>query len=90
HVINFDIQNGTVSLWYKDNKQETVDSALAAAKKAVETVGADHDAFTVRLGTGTIALQQAMNDVVERYHWVIIGLLNFTILLGCSYAYKSI
>ena len=90
HVINFDIQNGTVSLWYKDNKQETVDSALAAAKKAVETVGVDHDAFRVRLGTGTIALQQAMNDVVERYHWVIIGLLNLVILLGCSYAYKSL
>ncbi|WP_428310485.1 efflux RND transporter permease subunit [Hydrocarboniphaga sp.] len=89
HVINFDIQNGTVSLWYKDNKQETIDAALAAAKKAVETVGVDHKAFTVRLGTGTIALQQATNNVVERYHWVIIGLLNFVILLGCSYAYRS-
>ena len=90
HVINFDIQNGTVSLWYKDNKQDTVDSALAAAKQAVEQVGIDHAAFTVRLGTGTIALQQAMNHVVERYHWVIIGLLNLVILLGCSYAYKSV
>jgi predicted RND superfamily exporter protein len=89
HVINFDIQNGTVSLWYKDNKQETIDAALAAAKKAVDTVGVDHKSFTVRLGTGTIALQQATNDVVERYHWVIIGLLNFVILLGCSYAYRS-
>jgi predicted RND superfamily exporter protein len=89
HVVDFDIQNGTVSLWYKDNKQGTVDAALAAARKAVEEVGVDHAAFTVRLGTGTIALQQAMNHVVERYHWVIISLLNFVILLGCSYAYRS-
>jgi predicted RND superfamily exporter protein len=89
HVVDFDIQNSTVSLWYKDNKQETVDSALAAARKAVEQVNADHDAFIVRLGTGTIALQQAMNIVVERYHWIIIGLLNLVILLGCSYAYRS-
>ncbi len=89
HVMNFEQQNSTVSLWYKDNKQETVDAALAAAKAAVDQVGIDHANFTVRLGTGTIALQQAMNNVVKRYHWVVIGLLNLVILLGCSYAYKS-
>ena len=89
HVMNFEQQNSTVSLWYKDNKQETVDSALAAASAAVAQVGIDHKNFTVRLGTGTIALQQAMNNVVKRYHWVVIGLLNLVILLGCSYAYRS-
>src|SRR3546814_16814427 len=30
-----------------------------------------------------------MNNVVHRYHWVIIGCLNFVILLGCSLAYRS-
>lgn len=90
HVMDFNQQNSSVSFWYKDNKQETVDAALAAARAAVATVGVDHKQFTVRLGTGTIALQQAMNDVVRRYHWVVIGLLNLVILLGCSYAYKSV
>jgi len=90
HIIDFDQQNSTVSLWYKDNKQETVDAALAAAEAAVAKVGIDHEAFTVRLGTGTIALQQAMNRVVERYHWAIMGLLNLVILIGCSYAYRSV
>ncbi|TXI88484.1 MAG: RND transporter, partial [Cupriavidus sp.] len=80
----------TVSLWYKDNKQGTVDSALAQAKKAVEAVGLDHKDFVIRLGSGTIALQQAMNNVVHRFHWVIIGLLNLVILTGCSLAYRSI
>lgn len=89
HVIDFEQQNSTVSLWYKDNKQATVDAALASARAAVEKVGIDHEAFIVRLGTGTIALQQAMNNVVERYHWVVIGLLNLLILFGCSLAYKS-
>ena len=89
NVIDFDQENSTVSLWYKDNKQETVDAALKAAAAAVAVVGADHAKFRVRLGTGTIALQQAMNNVVHRYHWVIIGLLNLVILLGCSLAYRS-
>jgi predicted RND superfamily exporter protein len=89
NVMDFDQQNSTVSLWYKDNKQETVDAALAAARAAVAAVGIDHKQFIVRLGTGTIALQQAMNNVVKRYHWVVIGLLNLVILLGCSLAYRS-
>ena len=42
HVIDFNMQNSTVSLWYKDNKQETVDGALAAARAAVDRVGIDH------------------------------------------------
>ena len=90
NVMDFDQQNSTVSLWYKDNKQETVDAALAAARAAVEQVGLDHKQFRVRLGTGTIALQQAMNNVVKRYHWVVIGLLNLVILMGCSLAYRSV
>lgn len=89
HVINFEQQNGTVSLWYQDNKQDTVDTALAQARDALKQVGIDHDQFRIRLGSGTIALQHAMNYVVERYHWVILGLLNLVILLGCSFAYRS-
>ncbi|SEQ20399.1 hypothetical protein SAMN04488038_104274 [Solimonas aquatica] len=90
NVIDFNMQNSTVSAWYKDNKQETVDAALASARAAVAKVGIDHKDFIVRLGTGTIALQQAMNNVVKRYHWVIIGLLNLVILAGCSLAYRSL
>lgn len=90
NVVDFELQNSTVSFWYPDNKQDTVDHALASARAAVETVGTDHDTFTVRLGSGTIAIQQAINHVVERYHWAIMGLLNLVILLVSSYAYKSL
>lgn len=90
HVVDFTLQDSTVSLWYKDNKQETVDHALESAARAVEAVGIDHERFRVRLGSGVIALQQAMNSVVERYHWFILGLLNCAVMIISAYAYKSI
>ena len=90
HVADFVQQNATVSLWYKDNKQETVDLALEQTRAALEEVGLDHEAFTIRLGTGTIALQQSINDTVDYYQWIILGLLNLVILITCSYAYRSV
>jgi len=90
HIADFQFQNSTVSLWFKDNKQETVDGALAAAKRAVAVVGEDHPDFRVRLGTGVIALQEAMNSVVERYHWFILGLVNVAVLVIATLAYKSV
>jgi uncharacterized protein len=44
----------------------------------------------VRLASGTIALQQAMNLVVSRYHWLILGLLNLAIFVVATYAYRSV
>jgi len=90
HVADFEFQNSTVSFWYKDNKQETVDHALAAAAKAVEEVGLEHPDFHVRLGTGVIALQQAMNNVISRYHWIIIGMVNVAVMILAGFAYRSI
>ena len=90
HVTDFVQQNATVSLWYKDNKQETVDRALAHANEALAQIGVDHDAFRIRLGTGTIALQQSINDTVDYYQWIILGLLNLVILVTCGLAYRSV
>ncbi|MGR8946950.1 MAG: efflux RND transporter permease subunit [Gammaproteobacteria bacterium] len=90
HVADFGFNHSTVSLWYKDNKQETVDAALASATKAVEIVGKDHPEFRVRLGTGVIALQQAVNNVVERYHWLIMVMVNGAVMLISAFAYRSI
>lgn len=89
-VADFQFQNSTVSAWFKDNKQETVDAALASARRAVAAVGEDHPEFRVRLGTGMIALQQAMNNVVERYHWFILGLVNLAVMVIAAYAYRSV
>ena len=90
HVADFELKNGAVSLWYKDNKQATVDTALAQTRAAIEEVGVEHDAFRIRLGTGAIALQQSVNDTVDLYQWIILAALNLVILITCSLAYKSI
>jgi predicted RND superfamily exporter protein len=89
HITDFVFQTSTVSLWYKDNKQETVEAALASARRAVEAVGTDHPKFRVRMASGFIALQEAMNRVVERYHWLILGLVNVAILVISAFAYRS-
>lgn len=89
HITDYNFQNSTISLWYKDNKQDTVDAALASAARAVEAVGVEHEDFRVRLASGTIALQQAMNLVVSRYHWLILGMLNVAIFFIVAYAYRS-
>lgn len=89
HVVDPSLQHSTVSLWYPDNKQETVDAALASATAAVAAVGVDHKDFTVRLATGTIALQEAVNRVIKRYQWVVIVVLNVFVFILCAFAYKS-
>ena len=89
HVADPLFENSTVTAWYKDNKQETVDLAIAAAERAIAEVGEDHPRFRVRLGTGVIALQQAMNNTVEKYHWLIMIMVNGAVLLLSAFAYRS-
>lgn len=89
HVVSSGLQHATVSLWYPDNKQATVNAALAAAGQAVDTVGVEHEHFRVRLGSGTIALQEAVNRVIERYHSVVIIAVNFCVFVLVSLTYRS-
>lgn len=90
HVADFEFHDTTVSAWYKDNKQETVDASLAAARRAVDTVGEDHPEFRVRMASGVIALQQAMNSVVERFHIIIMVMVNLAVMVLSVWAYRSI
>lgn len=89
-ISDFEFQTSTISVWFANNKQETVDGALASARRAVAAVGEDHPEFRVRLGSGVIALQQAMNHVIERYHWFIVGLVNLAVMVVSTYAYRSV
>ncbi|MEX2479940.1 MAG: MMPL family transporter [Gammaproteobacteria bacterium] len=89
HVTDFTMSNGTLSLWYKNNKQETVDTALEQTRAGLDLIGLDHEDYRVRCCTGAIALQQSVNDTVDLYQWYILGLLNLVILATCSFAYRS-
>jgi len=96
-VSDFEFQNSTISLFYRDNKQSTVDGALATARAAIDSISDDQDmaydgdslSVSADRLTGTIALQQAMNTVVDRYHWLILSLLAGAIFVIASFAYKS-
>ena len=90
HIADFEQKNATVSLWYANNKQQTVDRALADANACIAQVGIDHEKFRIRLASGSIALQQSINDTVDLYQWYIIAGLNLAIGLGCALAYRSI
>jgi predicted RND superfamily exporter protein len=90
HVISDDAQHATVSLWYADNRQETVDAALAAAERAVAQVGIEHEHFRVRLGSGLIALQEAVNRVIGQYQWTVLGAVNVMVFALCAIAYRSL
>lgn len=90
HIADFEQQNATVSLWYPNNKQETVDAALADARTCIASVGAEHDKFRIRLASGSIALQQSINETVDTYQWFILAGINLVIGIGCSLAYRSV
>ena len=90
HVADFEQKNATVSLWYRNNKQDTVDAALADARRCITAVGTEHDTFRVRLASGSIALQQSVNETVDKYQWWILAGINLVIGIGCSLAYRSI
>lgn len=90
HVTDFEQKNATVSLWYENNKQKTVDEALHEAKRCLNEVQADHDDFLIRLASGSIALQQSINDTVDLYQWYILLGLNLVIAAVCAFAYGSL
>jgi len=89
-VADFEQRNATVSVWYPDNRQATVDAALADARACVAAVTSEHETFRIRLASGSIALQQSVNDTVTTYQWYILLGLNLVIGLGCALAYRSI
>jgi predicted RND superfamily exporter protein len=89
HIADFEQKNATVSLWYKNNKQETVDRAIADANSCISQIGVEHDKFKIRMASGSLALQQSINETVDIYQWYILAGLNLAIFLGCAYAYSS-
>lgn len=89
HIADFEQKNATVSLWYANNKQETVDAALKDARKCIDQVGIEHEKFRIRLASGSIALQQSINETVDVYQWYIMAGINLVIAIGCSLVYRS-
>jgi uncharacterized protein len=89
HVVDFQLRNGTVTLWLKDLKAKTLARTIAQAGAAIAAVGSAHEQFRIRLGSGNAALQKAVNECLGTYDKVIMAFLIAVILVTCSVAYRS-
>src|SRR5437660_10843401 len=76
--------NGDVVLWYKDLRASTVDEAMAQAQRAVAEVQPQSSAvYRIRLATGSVALQYALDHVVRAADLKILVYLLATIFVMC-------
>jgi uncharacterized protein len=82
--------NGDVILWYKDLRASTVDEAMAAAARAVAEVQPQPSpTYRIRLATGAVALQYALDHVVRAADLKILLYLLATIFVMCVLTYHS-
>jgi predicted RND superfamily exporter protein len=89
HVLNLDSGHGVVRVWQKDLRPDTLERTVTQARSAIDSVGVDHGRFRIRLGSGNIALEQAVNETVAKSERIMLFLLIGVILLTCSVAYRS-
>ena len=82
--------NGDVVLWYKDLRASTVDEAMAQAERAIAEVQPHPSpTYRIRLATGAVALQYALDHVVRAADLKILLYLLATIFVMCVLTYHS-
>ena len=82
--------NGDVVLWYKDLRASTVDGAMAQAERAIAEVQTKPSpVYRIRLATGSVALQYALDHVVRAADLKILLYLLATIFVMCVLTYHS-
>jgi predicted RND superfamily exporter protein len=89
-VVDLELRNGTVTVWLKDLKAETIDRALAQARRAMAAIGENQRGFRILLGSGVAALQKAVNERIATYEWTIGALVLLVMFITCSLAYRSV
>jgi predicted RND superfamily exporter protein len=85
-----DSSAGNVTVWYKDHRATTVDRALrrAASFPVDEKSNKEHD-LRVRLASGTIGLQGALNDTIGRLEVLTVILISLVIFGVTTFIYRS-
>ncbi len=82
--------NGDVILWYKDLRASTVDEAMAQARRAIAEIQPHPSpVYRIRLATGSVALQYALDHVVRAADLKILLYLLATIFAMCVLTYHS-
>jgi predicted RND superfamily exporter protein len=83
-------RNGDVILWYKDLRAGTVEQAMAQARRAVAEIQPEPSPiYNIRIGTGLVALQYALDHVVRAADLRILVYLLATIFVMCVLTYYS-
>lgn len=89
-LIRANLQTGDVILWYKDLRSKTVAKAMGEVEQAMKPL-LDHPSkdYKIRLAGGAVAMQYAMDQVVERANLRILIYLLVAILLMSAVTYQS-
>ena len=85
-----DLSAGNVTVWYKDHRGETVERALRRAASFVEgNKDASGRDLRVRLASGTIGLQGALNETIGRLETLTVILISLVIFVITTFIYRS-
>lgn len=89
-VVDYELKNADVILWYKDLKHSTVRQAIDDAREALGPWLDDgHEEFEVKLGAGPVALQYVTDEVVHEADFRILAYLIVGIFLVSAATYGS-
>jgi predicted RND superfamily exporter protein len=79
-----------VTIWYKDHRAQTVERALRRASNFTQSIANNngHD-LRVRLASGTIGLQGALNETIGRLEILTVILISLVIFAVTTFIYRS-
>jgi predicted RND superfamily exporter protein len=88
-VVDYQLTDGDVILWYKDLKHSTVRNAIASVREAL---GSDLDSkeFTIKLGAGPVALQYVTDEAVWESDFRILAFLLAGMFVISAVTYGSL
>lgn len=81
-----------VVIWYKDHMGKTLREAVAAAKKFIEEnkEALAKEKCSFRLASGTLGMQAATNEAVEKSQLLNMILVLSSVFLLCAITYRSV
>jgi hypothetical protein len=87
-LVDRDLQNATITIYFRDDRRDTIVEALRRAKEYIATNPNDHIDF--RLACGTFGMLAAVNDEVEWSYQVNLYLVLATVFVLSVLTYRSL
>lgn len=83
-------QHGNVICYFKDHKGDTIEAAMATARRFLATYPVPTEHMEFKLAGGPLGVTAAVNEVVGRYADLTLYVALFVIFLCCVIPYKSL